>query len=182
LPVARRAERPAPGWGIPFPDLPAEAIDEQVADLLAYRIKMHNDHEGGEAEKKLIAMGPGAVPTLIYLSKVAANSDPRIRNPEENDDYGPDLHWPVQVLVAIGDRRAIPLLSALVKYDHPKPLRMQRNLAELLCHGSDAQIEVDAGSSDPNVAAAAQMVLRDPMSFAYVKSKFRSSHSRQASK
>jgi len=167
----------ASAWGagdarVPFPNLTKTECDAKVAELLALRIAKHNDPEGYEAHNKLVAMGSNAVPTLIYLAQQAANRDQRILSPAKHADYGWELRRPIQILVEIGDRRAIPLLSALVKHDHPKPMRMLQNLAELLCHGPDEQIAADARSSDPNVARAARMILRDTTTFEYYKRKY----------
>jgi len=67
----------------------------------------------------------------------------------------------------------MPLISALVKYDHPKPRRMASRLEELLCHGSDRQIEFDGQSEDPDVARAAKWILEHPDQFAHCKRLYR---------
>jgi hypothetical protein len=76
------------------------------------------------------------------------------------------------MLAKIGDRRAVPVISALVKYD-TKPRRMASKLEELLCHGSDRQIKLDALSGDPNVARAAKRILEEPDQFSYYRKRYR---------
>jgi hypothetical protein len=158
-------ETPSP----PFPDANETGVDPAIAELVRYRIAKHNDSEGAEAEKKIVAIGSNAVPTLIAMAKLAANKDPLVLRTRGVQDYDWDLIRSVQMLVQIGDRRAIPLVSALVKYDDPKPRRMASELEELLCHGSDSQIELDAKSEDPNVARAANRIVKNPDQFAYYK-------------
>ena len=168
--VAVGGEKPP---STPFPGADETGIDPVIAELVRYRIAKHNDSEGDTADKKVVAMGTNAVPTLIAMAKMAANKDPRVVHPEKYDDFGFELRRPLHMLVDIGDRRAIPVLTALVPYDHPKPRRMLQNLAELLCHGSDEQLQEDAKSNDPHVARAASMVQNDLQTFAYSKEKYR---------
>jgi len=166
---------------LPFPGANASQINPQIAELVRYRIAKHNDSEGSETEKKIVAMGSNAVPTLIAMAKLAANKDPLVLRAGGVQDYDWDLIRPVQMLVQIGDRRAIPVISALVKYD-TKPRRMASGLQELLCHGSDHQIEADALSEDPTVARLAKWILQEPDQFAYYKKLYRkTTESNQAS-
>ena len=157
---------------VPFPDVEESSIDPQIARLVRYRIQRHTDAEGAKAEKKIVAMGTNAVPTLIAMAKLAANNDSLVLEKEEVQDYDWELRRPLQMLVKIGDRRAIPIISALVKYD-TKPRRMTSKLEELLCHGSDQQIKLDALSEDPNVTRAANRILEEPDQFSYYKKLYR---------
>jgi hypothetical protein len=157
---------------VPFPGADESGIDPVVAKLVRYRTEKHNDAEGSDAEKKIVAMGSNAVPTLIAMAKLAANKDSLVLHKDGVQDYDWDLRRPLQMLVQIGDRRAIPVLSALVKYD-TKPRRMASKLEELLCHGSDRQIEEDTRSEDANVAPVARRILQNPDQFAYYKTLYR---------
>ncbi len=156
---------------VPFPGAGHSPIDPALAALVRYRIDQHND--GSAAEKKIVAMGAKAVPTLIEMAKLAANKDPLVLRKDGVQDYDWDLIRPIQMLVQIGDRRAISLISALVKYDDPKPRRMAHSLEVLLCRGSDQQILLDAQSEDPNVARAAKKILNNPGQFEQYKQLYR---------
>ena len=140
---------------LPFPEMDGVETDPEIVELVAYRIEGNDLSEGYETHIKIVAMGAKAVPTLIALSKRAANVDPRVLGQEQ--DFGFELRRPIEMLVEIGDRRAIPLVSALVKYD-TKPRRMHDYLAKLLCRGTDEQIEGYSKSKDPNVARVAKQV------------------------
>jgi len=170
LPEVDGAARPV---SVPFPNVDESVINLEIARLVRERIEKQRDTKGDELHKEIVAMGTNAVPTLIAVAQKAANTDPLVLRRPGCMDYGFELRWPVRMLVDIGDRRAIPLISALVRFDDPKGQRMIQNLAELLCHGTDAQIEADAKSADPNLARAARMVIKDPQTFAFAKSRYR---------
>ena len=62
----------------------------------------------------------------------------------------------------IGDRRALPAISALVKYDNEQ-CRFRGALETILLHGSYDQLLGDVRSGDPNIARIAQrLVDNDP--------------------
>lgn len=126
--LALQALAGAPSPSIPFPGADQTGIDPAIAELVRARIAGHNNPDGADAEKKIVALGTNAVPTLIAMAKLAANKDPLVLRTPGVQDYDWDLIRPIQILVKIGDRRAIPLLSALVQYDDPKPRRMGSDL------------------------------------------------------
>lgn len=159
---------------LPFPNADQETANPEVRRLVQTQSRWREDLKASsEAKTKILAMGTGAVPSLIILLKQSANRDPRVLGHVGVQDFGHEIRTPLYDLRDIGGRRAIPVLSKLVQYDHPKPRRMLQVLAELLCHGSDEQIALDAKSADPNVARAAQMIIREPMTFAPCKKEFR---------
>jgi hypothetical protein len=59
---------------------------------------------------------------------------------------------------------ATRIISALVKFD-TKPRCMFSSTAKLLCHGTNEQIRADTNSQDPDVARAAQTMLRYPAQY-----------------
>jgi len=156
----------------PFPNVDESAIDPEIKKLVVERIARHNDPEGSETARKIVAMGTNAVPTLIAMAQKAANTDPLILSKPGHQDYGFELRRPLDMLVAIGDRRAIPVISSLMKFD-TKPRRMFSSLAELLCHGTDEQIEADAKSQNTNLARVARNILRSPEQYKYYKDLYR---------
>ncbi|HUT14593.1 MAG TPA: HEAT repeat domain-containing protein [Thermoguttaceae bacterium] len=84
-----------------------------------------------------------------------------MRDPQTVSDFGSELRAALYALEEIGDRRALPAISALVKYDN-KPRRMQSALEDILAKGSDQQLWVDIRSDDPNIADGAQRILDSP--------------------
>jgi hypothetical protein len=158
--------------GVPFPHVDESVINPEIRRLVEERIVRHNDAGGSEIDRKIVSMGTNAVSTLIVMAQKAANTDPLVLGEPGCQDFSFELRRPLDILVSIGDRRAIPVISVLVKFD-TKPRRMSSSIAELLCHGTDEQIKADANSQDPNVARAAQTVLRYPEQYKYYKDMYR---------
>ena len=155
-----------------FPSIDESAINPEIRRLVVDRIAGHNDAEGSELDRRIVAMGTNAVPTLIAMAQKAANTDPLVLGKPGCQDFGFELRRPVDILVTIGDRRAIPIISALMKFD-TKPKRMFTSLGRLLCHGTDEQIEADAKSQDQGLARVAQVILRNPDQYEYYKRLYR---------
>jgi hypothetical protein len=158
--------------GVPFPHVDESAVNPEIRRMVEERIVRHNDSGGSEIDRKIVAMGTNAVPTLIVVAQNAANTDPLVLGQPGCQDFGFGLRRPLDMLVSIGDRRAIPVISALVKFD-TKPRRMFNSMARLLCHGTDEQITADANSQDPYVARSAQTILRYPEQYQYYKDMYR---------
>jgi len=148
---------------LPFPEAENEFVDARVRDLVAIDAKtgLRDEEEVSRAVNQLIAMGTNAVPSLITLLKQAANREPRIlHRPKVPCSFGYEVRSISQNLAVIGDRRAIPVLSLLIKYDEVgKGNTSNPILAELLNHGSDEQLRKDMESEDPNVARIANNLL-----------------------
>lgn len=162
---------------LPFPEAEQETPDAEVIRLVTIQANERKGIETFEAsldaKKRIMEMGTNAVISLIILLKQAANKDPRVLHPDKFDDYGYEIRISLCDLRDIGDRRAIPVFSTLVKYDDPKSRIILHALAVMLCHGTDEQILQDSQSDNPNVAQAAQMVVRNAMTFEPSKQKFR---------
>ena len=160
---------------VPFPDVDESVIDPEIRALVVERIaktsgETQDLNRTNEIDQTIVAKGRNAVATLIAMAQKAANTDPLVLG--KSQDFGNELRCPVDMLVKIGDRRAIPLLSALMKFD-TKPRRMFTSLARLLCYGTDKQIELDAKSQDPNLARVAQTILRYPDQYKYYRDLYR---------
>jgi len=156
---------------VPFPNVDESVIDPEISALVLERIaktsgETQDLNRTKEIDRTIVAKGTKAVATLIAMAQKAANTDPLVL--EKSQDFGNELRCPVDILVAIGDRRAIPFFSALMNFD-TKPRRMFTSLARLLCHGTDKQIQLDAKSRDPNLACVAQIILRYPEQYKYYK-------------
>lgn len=159
----------------PFPHPDESVIDPEVKRLVDERVAktsgLSQDLDRAERiDRIIIGKGTNAVPSLIAMAQGAANTDPLVLG--RGQDYGNELQCPANLLAEIGDRRAIPLFSALMRFD-TKPGRMFTWLARLLCHGTDKQIRLDARSQDPNVARVAQHILRYPVQYQYLMDRYR---------
>jgi hypothetical protein len=162
--------------GVLFTNVDETVINSEIKALVMERIsktsgRTQNLTRVEQIDQTIVAKGTNAVPILIAMAQEAANTDPLVLG--QGSDYGNALRCPVDLLATIGDRRAIPLLIALMKFDD-KPARMHNALCMILCHGTDEQIATDAKSNDQNLARAAQLILRYPVQFQFYKDKYRS--------
>jgi len=159
---------------VPFPGAEDEACDPNVARLLSVYTQRHrgsSEAKVREARKELLTMGQEAVPSLIVLLKRAANKDRRIAEPNYVSDYGDQLRAAMAVVAAVGDRRTLPALRVLARYDN-KAGRVGSAIRTLLSRGSLDQLRAEALSDDDWLAPRARYFLEHP-------EEYRSARSRQ---
>jgi len=144
---------------VPFPDAMEQEPDPEVARLVS-----NWNHAGppsaDDPRKTILSMGSDAVPSLIIILKQAANKEPVIiEQPGGTTDISVgDQRAALIALADIGDRRALPAISALVKYDNEQ-WRFRGALETILLHGSYDELLRDAESDDPNIARIAQQLV-----------------------
>lgn len=159
-----------------FPQADNEFADAEVRRLAAIQANpgVQGETEVRAANAKIAAMGANAVPSLIVLLKQAANRDPRVLNPSNaNLNFTSEVRCLASDLGEIGDRRAIPVLSALVKFEYPKADQITHPLGELLSHSTDEELLRDSESEDPVIARMAKRILENPASYGVVRRKSR---------
>jgi len=157
-----------PETQVPFPDAMAQEPDPEVARLVSVWAQNWTSPSAWDAQKTIISMGSEAVPSLIIIFKRAANKEPFIiEKPQKETDIGRnELRVTLVALERIADRRALPVISPLVKYDS-KARRFRGALEQILIKGSDAQLQQDAKSDDPTIARMAQFILDRPEYYDY---------------
>jgi len=164
---------PADEPTIPFPHAMEHEPDPEVARLVSIWSSNWTSPAARDAQKAIVSMGSDAVPSLIIILKRAANTEPFIigkpRRP--SDIRRGELRAALIDLQEIADRRALPALSALMKYDN-KPRRFGGALKTILLHGSDEQLQRDATSPDPNIARIAQLILDNPERYDYRRKEY----------
>ncbi|MCY2926299.1 MAG: ATPase, T2SS/T4P/T4SS family, partial [Planctomycetota bacterium] len=161
LEALKAATQPGSGVGVPFPEAQQESEDAAVSRLID-RAEGRNGVDGLRAREELVAMGHDGVPAILIGLKKAANSDPRILAPQQNQDFGWRLRAAMYALAAIGDRRALPAISTLTRYEVWKAARASEALSLVLAQGTPQQLQLDAKSESPGIAKAAQRLLDHP--------------------
>jgi len=162
---------------IPFPDAMEKDPDPRIVQLISVWVRGWHSDAGIKAHHEIVSMGAEAVPSLIIIVKRAANTEPLIveKQGTVSDISRGELRASLIALREIGDRRALPAISALVKYD-TKAGRFRHALAGILLRGSDEQLQSDARSGDPNIAHMARVILDHPEQYDYSRKKNQNSN------